>query len=141
MGTGMSYHFFRQIILSWCGVGHFHQIVVWYFKFSFDSSFLNIHCDYFKISIAHFILFCYEGELVDAVVPFMGESITDGTLAAFLKSKLSYIAEFCTHENMYLIVKLVNCECVLNSFYDNWEQNQVIMLILMSRSPKLKLIR
>ncbi|KAK6917767.1 2-oxoacid dehydrogenase acyltransferase, catalytic domain [Dillenia turbinata] len=30
------------------------------------------------------------GDLVDAVVPFMGESITDGTLAAFLKS-MSYI--------------------------------------------------
>lgn len=25
------------------------------------------------------------GEVVEAVVPFMGESITDGTLAAFLK--------------------------------------------------------
>lgn len=31
-----------------------------------------------------------EGDQVDAVVPFMGESITDGTLAAFLKSM--YIA-------------------------------------------------
>ncbi|XP_031268947.1 uncharacterized protein LOC116127443 isoform X1 [Pistacia vera] len=29
------------------------------------------------------------GDLVDAVVPFMGESISDGTLAKFLKSKLS----------------------------------------------------
>lgn len=27
----------------------------------------------------------YQGDLVDAVVPFMGESITDGTLAKFLK--------------------------------------------------------
>lgn len=27
-----------------------------------------------------------EGDLVDAVVPFMGESISDGTLATFLKS-------------------------------------------------------
>jgi hypothetical protein len=27
----------------------------------------------------------YQGGLVDAVVPFMGESITDGTLATFLK--------------------------------------------------------
>lgn len=26
-----------------------------------------------------------EGDLVDAVVPFMGESISDGTLATFLK--------------------------------------------------------
>lgn len=26
------------------------------------------------------------GDLVDAVVPYMGESITDGTLATFLKS-------------------------------------------------------
>lgn len=32
---------------------------------------------------------CYEGDLVDAVVPFMGESITDGTLAKFLKSMFS----------------------------------------------------
>lgn len=30
--------------------------------------------------------FCDEGDLVDAVVPFMGESISDGTLATFLKS-------------------------------------------------------
>lgn len=30
----------------------------------------------------------YEGELVDAVVPFMGESVTDGTLANFLKRML-----------------------------------------------------
>lgn len=28
------------------------------------------------------------GDLVEAVVPFMGESITDGTLATFLKSTL-----------------------------------------------------
>lgn len=28
------------------------------------------------------------GDLVEAVVPFMGESITDGTLATFLKSML-----------------------------------------------------
>lgn len=28
------------------------------------------------------------GDQVDAVVPFMGESISDGTLAKFLKSKL-----------------------------------------------------
>lgn len=28
------------------------------------------------------------GDLVEAVVPFMGESITDGTLAQFLKSML-----------------------------------------------------
>lgn len=26
------------------------------------------------------------GDLIEAVVPFMGESITDGTLANFLKS-------------------------------------------------------
>ncbi|CAD5178446.1 unnamed protein product, partial [Musa acuminata subsp. malaccensis] len=25
------------------------------------------------------------GDLVDAIVPFMGESITDGTLATFMK--------------------------------------------------------
>ncbi|KAK6932754.1 2-oxoacid dehydrogenase acyltransferase, catalytic domain [Dillenia turbinata] len=31
------------------------------------------------------------GDLVDAVVPFMGESISDGTLATFLKSMFSYI--------------------------------------------------
>jgi 2-oxoglutarate dehydrogenase E2 component (dihydrolipoamide succinyltransferase) len=30
----------------------------------------------------------FVGDLVDAVVPFMGESITDGTLAKFLKSML-----------------------------------------------------
>lgn len=29
-----------------------------------------------------------EGDLVVAVVPFMGESISDGTLATFLKSML-----------------------------------------------------
>ncbi|GAA0171291.1 transferase [Lithospermum erythrorhizon] len=29
--------------------------------------------------------FCSSGDLVDAVVPFMGESISDGTLATFLK--------------------------------------------------------
>ncbi|TXG67535.1 hypothetical protein EZV62_008810 [Acer yangbiense] len=29
---------------------------------------------------------CDEGDLVEAVVPFMGESITDGTLATFLKN-------------------------------------------------------
>lgn len=34
-----------------------------------------------------FFLFFYNaGDVVDAVVPFMGESITDGTLATFLKS-------------------------------------------------------
>jgi type III secretory pathway component EscS len=31
---------------------------------------------------------CIVGDLVEAVVPFMGESITDGTLANFLKSML-----------------------------------------------------
>lgn len=31
------------------------------------------------------VLSVYQGGLVDAVVPFMGESITDGTLAKFLK--------------------------------------------------------
>ncbi|KAA3452919.1 dihydrolipoyllysine-residue succinyltransferase component [Gossypium australe] len=31
------------------------------------------------------LLACNEGDLVDAVVPFMGESISDGTLATFLK--------------------------------------------------------
>ena len=30
-------------------------------------------------------VFCDEGDLVEAVVPFMGESISDGTLAKFLK--------------------------------------------------------
>jgi len=29
------------------------------------------------------------GDKVEAVVPFMGESVTDGTLANFLKSMLS----------------------------------------------------
>ena len=29
---------------------------------------------------------CDAGDLVDAVVPYMGESISDGTLAKFLKS-------------------------------------------------------
>lgn len=29
------------------------------------------------------------GDLVDAVVPFMGESISDGTLAKFLKSMIN----------------------------------------------------
>lgn len=32
-----------------------------------------------------------QGDLVDAVVPFMGESISDGTLATFLKSMLPCI--------------------------------------------------
>jgi 2-oxoglutarate dehydrogenase E2 component (dihydrolipoamide succinyltransferase) len=35
-----------------------------------------------------FPLIGFVGDLVDAVVPFMGESITDGTLAKFLKSML-----------------------------------------------------
>ncbi|RRT53790.1 hypothetical protein BHE74_00006157 [Ensete ventricosum] len=38
------------------------------------------------------------GDLVDAVVPFMGESITDGTLATFLKSM--YFALCSTHINI-----------------------------------------
>lgn len=34
-----------------------------------------------------FLLYtCNEGDLVDAVVPFMGEYISDGILAKFLKS-------------------------------------------------------
>lgn len=37
-----------------------------------------------------YLLICTcEGDLVDAVVPFMGESISDGTLATFLKSMLA----------------------------------------------------
>jgi hypothetical protein len=39
-----------------------------------------------------FIKFCfsfYIGDKFEAVVPFMGESVTDGTLANFLKSMLS----------------------------------------------------
>ncbi|KAL6140144.1 hypothetical protein ACLB2K_058445 [Fragaria x ananassa] len=35
--------------------------------------------------------FSSDGDLVEAVVPFMGESITDGTLATFLKSTLMYL--------------------------------------------------
>lgn len=42
-----------------------------------------------------------EGDLVEAVVPFMGESITDGTLAKFLKSMFSmFVSQFfhcCTN--------------------------------------------
>lgn len=37
-------------------------------------------------SLTQVILRMSQGDLVDAVVPFMGESITDGTLATFLKS-------------------------------------------------------
>ena len=36
-------------------------------------------------------MYGHVGDLVDAVVPFMGESVTDGTLATFLKSKLLFV--------------------------------------------------
>ena len=39
------------------------------------------------------IILCYEGELVEAVVPYMGESITDGTIATFLRSKFLRFVE------------------------------------------------
>ncbi|RRT60983.1 hypothetical protein B296_00043101, partial [Ensete ventricosum] len=38
------------------------------------------------------------GDLVDAIVPFMGESITDGTLATFMKSM--YFALCSMHIDM-----------------------------------------
>ena len=45
---------------------------------------------YLKAFLYLAIILCSDaGDLVDAVVPFMGESITDGTLAKFLKS-MSY---------------------------------------------------
>jgi 2-oxoglutarate dehydrogenase E2 component (dihydrolipoamide succinyltransferase) len=37
-------------------------------------------------------LFLLVGEKFEAVVPFMGESVTDGTLATFLKSMLSSLS-------------------------------------------------
>lgn len=37
-------------------------------------------------NLSFLVYICDEGDLVDAVVPFMGESISDGTLAKFLKS-------------------------------------------------------
>jgi hypothetical protein len=40
---------------------------------------------YYWIFLNTDVLSVYQGGLVDAVVPFMGESITDGTLANFLK--------------------------------------------------------
>lgn len=43
----------------------------------------------------------FVGDLVDAVVPFMGESITDGTLAKFLKSMLFYLSSNYLHFNQY----------------------------------------
>ena len=45
---------------------------------------------FFGVDISdNFGYLCVQGDLVDAVVPFMGESITDGTLASFLKSMFS----------------------------------------------------
>lgn len=37
------------------------------------------------------------GDVIEAVVPFMGESITDGTLATFLKSMLLAAACYFFH--------------------------------------------
>ena len=48
-----------------------------------------------------------EGDLVDAVVPFMGESITDGTLATFLKSMFSTIV-ISIHSLAILIFTVVS---------------------------------
>lgn len=39
----------------------------------------------YNFECCNFNLSWIAGDLVDAVVPFMGESITDGTLAKFLK--------------------------------------------------------
>lgn len=40
--------------------------------------------------MSHFHVYVVEGDVVEAVVPHMGESITDGTLANFLKSMLFF---------------------------------------------------
>lgn len=53
-----------------------------------------------------------EGDLVDAVVPFMGESITDGTLAKFLKSmfcSIHFPVQVCTLCHPPL--QLFDCVC------------------------------
>ncbi|KVI09379.1 2-oxoacid dehydrogenase acyltransferase, catalytic domain-containing protein [Cynara cardunculus var. scolymus] len=67
---------------------------MWSRSFSSDSGILFFFIQYFlAVPMLNYFLInltlCfpsdYEGDLVDAVVPFMGESITDGTLATFLK--------------------------------------------------------
>jgi len=58
---------------------------------------------------SHFFVYVIEGDVVEAVVPHMGESITDGTLAAFLKSMLFFTLSSCSFLSgafMYLIFSL-----------------------------------
>lgn len=88
------------------------------------------------------------GDIVEAVVPYMGDSISDGTLVKFLKSTLScvhllsisYINRFSSHlyvvnENAKQVIWVLEpCSFV-------YGQNLVIEFKSMSLLPKLKLTR
>lgn len=85
INTGKLLQCFDQNILFHWGVDHFLQILVIY-KFIF----VYLYLEFMLLNgVNCFSPDCgFVGDLVDAVVPFMGESITDGTLAKFLKSML-----------------------------------------------------
>ena len=62
------------------------------------------------LSIANVIYICDKGDTVDVVVPPLAESISDGTLAQFLKSMLSCIF-FCCFLFELLIYELLVTDC------------------------------
>lgn len=57
-------------------------------------SLFNLIVNSYSLKLAYCVDF-FQGDLVDAVVPFMGESISDGTLAAFLKSMFLCSVKIC----------------------------------------------
>lgn len=68
------------------GVGHLLQTMVIYSSLLRGIVFNKLVPCYALIESCFSF---YIGDKVEAVVPFMGESVTDGTLANFLKSMLS----------------------------------------------------
>lgn len=77
-----------------------------------------------------------EGDLVDAVVPFMGESITDGTLAKFLKSMFSMFVYqfFCCCKSFPALFLSPSLLCMCLDFL-----RQILVIGLKWMNPLLKL--
>lgn len=141
--AGKSLSSFRRILLTNYGVGHFLQKVVsgcskfHHFQITVSSVLSKSSCHIFNLRfwIIWFLLFLGEGDLFDAVVPFMGESITDGTLATFLKSMWLYL--------FLLLAPSINWDCyflgLMSMIYV--EQNLETGLKLMNQLPRLRLTR
>lgn len=99
--SGKLLHFIKLNALSNWGIDRFLRTVVFNDLYThtiqltslgLDKSLCFCFCLYdlniLGTAVIKVWLLYHAGDLVEAVVPFMGESITDGTLAQFLKSML-----------------------------------------------------